>query len=611
MLWLVGLIGLVAAVAGALYLRSEGTGSAAVGLAALRTVSIGALLILLINPSRTVEGGGGRPTVLLDASLSMGSAGGRWRDAVDTARALAGPDGRLLRFGSRVSSWDTTPPGDGFTYLADALRAASALGGAVYVVTDGEIADWQAISPALATGATYVILPRDTVPDAAIVEAALPHQIQREDSIRVAISLGLWGGIDADSVDIEVSVGGRRLSRYPVAVGSVPGIVQREMIIPPGTLGAGEHALRIRVRAPGDMEPRNDVRIGIVTVSDRPAVTVVVDPADFEGRFLAATVGDVAGASVRGYVRIGGDRWLDAASLARVAAETVVADLERARVVVLRGPRRFRERVNVARALWWWPSGSDTSEGRIPGEWYVTSRLDPSPVAGPLGGIRWGEVAPLTGLIAVDLSQDTWVALKARQGRRGPERPVLLGRDSGGVRELVTAAAGLWRWAFRGGAEREAYRTLVAAGIDWLLAAGGDSPGATLVPRTRVVGRGEALEFRWAGGTPPESLEMRFTGSDSTLTRILRFGGDARARVDLPVGIYAWDLPGRSGFRGTVAVEPYSEEFRPRRPVSAVGGGRPARILEQRRARKRWWLFMLAMLALLGEWTWRQRRGLA
>jgi len=110
------------------------------GLGALRAAALGALLLLVWNPSVRVEAGSAPPLVLLDASLSMAGHGGRWRDALDTARALAG-GGVIWRFGARVGAFDTLPPADGASRLAPALDAAAGRGGPVTVVSDGAVND--------------------------------------------------------------------------------------------------------------------------------------------------------------------------------------------------------------------------------------------------------------------------------------------------------------------------------------------------------------------------------------------------------------------------------------------------------------------------------------
>ncbi|HMC19631.1 MAG TPA: hypothetical protein VKH16_10390, partial [Gemmatimonadales bacterium] len=90
------------------------------GLAALRTTGVGALLLLIWNPAARRFGVGGAPRlVLLDASLSMAGRGGHWAAALDTARALAHGD-VIWRFGARVTAFDTLAPRDGASRLAPA-----------------------------------------------------------------------------------------------------------------------------------------------------------------------------------------------------------------------------------------------------------------------------------------------------------------------------------------------------------------------------------------------------------------------------------------------------------------------------------------------------------
>jgi hypothetical protein len=118
-----------------------------IGLALLRAVGIGAVLLLLVNPtwSRPVPASG-PPLVLLDASLSMTGPAGPWQAALDSARRLAA-GGPIWRFGSGVAAFDSGPPGDGATRLAPALAAAAARGGAVVVVTDGAVGDASELPP--------------------------------------------------------------------------------------------------------------------------------------------------------------------------------------------------------------------------------------------------------------------------------------------------------------------------------------------------------------------------------------------------------------------------------------------------------------------------------
>ena len=202
-----------AVVAGLVYVGYERLGAAGLGLAALRTLGVGALVLLLINPSGAARRTSAPPTVLLDASLSMSAAGGRWREAMDTARALAGGDGVILRFGTRVTPFDTLAPTDGATRLADALAIARGRPGPVVVVTDGEIGDAATIEPSLLAGARVVVLPRAVVSDAALLDLEAPERLAQGDSLPVEVSIGTFGTLRAGPADVVIALDGRPLER--------------------------------------------------------------------------------------------------------------------------------------------------------------------------------------------------------------------------------------------------------------------------------------------------------------------------------------------------------------------------------------------------------------
>src|SRR2546425_12358234 len=91
------------------------------------------------------------------------------------------------------------------------------------------------------------------------------------------------------------------------------------------------------------------------------------------------------------------------------------------------------------------------------GDWYV-QLPGPSRLAGALGGIAWDSLAPAAAVsdLALPLDSTAVVVLTARQARRGAPRPVLVLSErtekGGSARQATVAAAGLFRWAFRGGA---------------------------------------------------------------------------------------------------------------------------------------------------------------
>ncbi|HKI95752.1 MAG TPA: hypothetical protein VJ992_10730 [Gemmatimonadales bacterium] len=604
MLALIVGVALGVAIAVFVYIGRERLGGAGWGLALLRAVAFSLLVILLVNPTATRAGSDLPPTVLLDASLSMGDAGGQWTRARDTALALAGARGLVLRFGDRVTSYDSAAPTDGGSLLAPALRAAVGRGGPVFVVTDGELADGGALPPTLRSAATVIRLPRDTVPDAALLDVATDPRAGLDDSVAIAIEIGTWGRLTDTAGTLDITEGNRRLARRRVALPPSPGVARTVVTLPPHTLAAGTHVLAIALHAPGDAEPGDDTRLRIVHIAAAPPVVVTVDPAEWEGKFLVRELGALTQTPVAGYAKIGLGGWIDMRTEHPVSNTEVADAVRRAAVVVAVG----RAGAIGRRPAWRWPAtapGASVDDG----DWYVRSDPNPSPLAGRLSGVMWDSLPPLAGALAVVPPRAAWIALDARRGRQGAARPIVFGRDSAGVRELVTAGTGLWRWALQGGAPLEAYRTLVASGMDWLLSSEAIHAPARLTAAAAVE-RGTPVIFRWHRDSVPAPIAVTLAGDTLRRTDTLRFGADRAAEIALPPGVYHWSAGSVPGAGGIVAVEPYSDEYHPGSvTLSASSGARehPTHLIG---ARSRWWLFALVIVALVGEWAWRTRKGL-
>ena len=62
--------------------------------------------------------------------------------------------------------------------------------------------------------------------------------------------------------------------------------------------------------------------------------------------------------------------------------------------------------------------------------------------------------------------------------------------------------------------------------------------------------------------------------------------------------------------RGVIAVETYSDEWRPGAPVLKAQPGTSTGRVAAVSMRDRWWLFVLAIAAFTAEWAWRRRLGL-
>jgi len=600
-------------------------GRVTAGLALLRTTGLGALVLLLWNPTTSSFAPGASavpPLVLLDASLSMAGHGGRWHEALDTARALAQGGGVIWRFGSQVRAFDSLPPGDGATRLAPALAAAAGREGPVAVVTDGAIADVADLPSDLLARARVIVLPRPALFDAFVSDIAGPRRIGQGDTVRLRVSYGTTGKTAREGGTLKdarpgggkgtlvVRLGSRRLTSRVVSIPD-SGILSTEVTLPPspfpGSLPAGWQALEVRLEGvAGDSEPRDDARWFVLEVSPQPSVVLLAAPPDWDSRFLARTLSDVARVPVRTLVQSGtdGSGWRDAAGLTAVSAADVARAVAGARLVVRVGDPALLDRFPTKGAVLTWP----TQRGQD-GDWYVQPP-EPSPLAGALAGVAWDSLPPAAAVADLALAGDSSavVVLTARLARRGAARPVIVLSQVGGARRATVAASGLFRWAFRGGASAEAYRAVVAALADWLLV-GGEGRGERFLPVTYETPNGLPLVWRWAGSGAPRDAVVTLTAGGVARTDTLRFDATGRAELSLPPGVYAYGAASGAE-RGIVAVETYSDEWRPAAPRMRAqpGGvaGRPAGTA----LRDRWWLFVIAIAAFATEWAWRRRQGL-
>jgi hypothetical protein len=168
-------------------------------------------------------------------------------------------------------------------------------------------------------------------------------------------------------------------------------------------------------------------------------------------------------------------------------------------------------------------------------------------------------------------------------------------------------ADGLYRWAFRAGASDQLWRGVVAGAAAWLLAAPGRE-GARAVPVAPVTQRGRPVRFRWIAATAAATLPVRLERDGEALLDTLRFDGGGEATLALGVGRYRFSLEG--GGSGSFAVEPFSDELLPA-PVTLPeheATARPSPV--SRSLREVWWLFAVALLGFVIEWSLRRRFGM-
>ncbi len=589
---------LAAGLAAFTYLRLERTGRRGwipMGCRAIAWVAIG---LLVLNVSCPVHGSPQRPLVLLDASLSLGAPGGRWVEARDSARHW----GEVRRFGDERVSSDTVPT-RGRSLLAPALLAASVSDRPVIVVTDGEIEDAADLPPDLLARSGVRVFPRRVRPDLAITALSGPARATTGDSIPLDFQIEAVGDSAPDTVAVEVTTGSTRLTSRTIRLRNGAG--QGYIVLPSGSIGPGDHLLRVALAHWTDPEPRTDARLHLVSVAPTPGVVLLAGPADWDSRFLYRTLREVAQLPVRGYVRLDAERWRTMTDLEPVPAEQVRQAARRADLLILKGAVGGLAEGSLARGIWSWPAGQGR-DSAVAGDWYLTPS-DASPLAGAFLGQPVDSFPPAIQLWPFQAGPGAWVALNAQLGRRGTPRPAVLGWESGRARRVAVAVDGLWRWAFRGGSSEQSYRALVASAASWLLGGVDSARGFARAVRA-VVPNGRPVIFEWVGPGVPAPLAVAWSGSRGQRADTLRFDGSGRANVWLDPGEYRYRLAGGGG--GTVAVEQYSDELLPH-PVTLVA--RNPRVVEPagRTAARDWlWLFGICLAALSGEWLARRRLGL-
>jgi hypothetical protein len=580
------------------YWRLEQLGKRAWLAALCRAVAWAALGVLLLDLTCAVSPGGrARPLVLLDGSLSMAADGGRWREALDSARGW----GDVRLFGDSHAGGDSLPV-MGRSDLAPALAAAAATDRRVIVVTDGELDDAADLSPELLGRAGVRLFPREVTPDLAVQRLRGPDRVTAGDTIRLEVEVRASGGI-ADSARIEARLDQRLLARRALALGREGAGTVTLAFSSAGM--SGDMIFTVGLAGAGDREPRDDIRLWRVRVTPTPGVVIVANPPDWDARFLYRTLVDVAQLPVRGYARFEPGSWRSMATLAPVPEEEVAQAVRRADLLVLKGGPPGFARQSRARARWFWPSG-EGGERVIPGEWYVTVP-SASPVAGAFVGLPVDSFPPLLQVTPIEPAGGEWIGLNAQLGRRGADRPIFAGSAGTRQRRVTTAADGLWRWSFRGGSSEQAYRALVAQTVSWLLGAA-DSTAGSARPVRPIVANGRPMMFQWAGSGPPGPLGITLEGPGVARRDTLRFDGAGQASLWLPPGRLRYQLDG--GGAGMVAVDTWSEEWLTR-PVVLAEREAPDVSLTGFTSSRRWiWLFALCVLGLSGEWLVRRRLGL-
>jgi hypothetical protein len=637
-----------------MYRKREMPGKGRGLLAAMRWLAVLLLILLVFDPALPTPGrpGGARGTqVIADASLSMAlpaAPGGqsRWdRVRAEAARSAGTRD--VLLFGENVravpaDSLSLAEPDAPASRLLPALQAASEAGlRRVIVLTDGAIDDAPEVSvwlPRLGMDVEYRMI-GDSLPNAALAEIEAPGWAAAGKPIEVRF--GVTGvGAHGDTADVSVSTGGQVLAAESVIVpeqGRVAGgFLRFSPTAPPGG-GLVRYEVRLDRR---DAAPDDNLRTAYIYVSDEPAgVALVSFRPDWEPRFLLPVLEQALGLPVRGYLRTRDGTYVRSGEALeagqRADEEEVRRVLTRADLVVVHGldnasPPWVGELLSEARRYIVLPSGEASSvqlpvqTGRfVSGDWYLSPEVPSSPVAPGLAGLDVADVPPLATVNLAQTPAGAWVPLAASRGRRGPLSPVAVAGESAGRRWAVALGEGYWRWAFRGGAPKQAYSRLWGSIAGWILQEHGTLAAAPVRPVDRVVPRGSTV--RWvAPGLAPDSLRVRLAGAAEGTQRdtVLAARGDTAVMPPLPPGQYRYDVSvftpdgATTAADGEFTVESYSPEFT--RPTvtmqmleaSAVPVGPDARGRSGRPLHASAWPYIAIVLLIAAEWVLRRRWGL-
>jgi hypothetical protein len=385
------------------------------------------------------------------------------------------------------------------------------------------------------------------------------------------------------------------------------------------------------VTLPGDAFSSDDQAVAYATVGteERALVVLSLRP-DWEPRYLLPVLEEVTGLSGLGYLRAGPDRYVPMGrALDRggpVDSATVRSAAEDAALLVLHGldarsepwVRALVGRPGPEALLIDDPSAAEmlglaTGDPRE-GEWYVSSDIPTSPIAGSLAGMDFQGLPPVTSvLLPTDPARVRGSLFMQLRGAGPLEAMVHLEEDQGG-RTAVLLATGLWRWAARDGG-REAYRHVWSGIAGWLL--GGESVlGAQPRPLRWVVERGESVSWT----APVDGVERRLvvTRGDSLVTETTVQDRSAFETGVLPPGQYDYRVEGPAGdtlatgrfdvadATGEMAPPPLVADGTELAEGSAPGADRDAGAP----LRTEPWPYLLVILLLCGEWIGRRRSGL-
>lgn len=616
-------------------------------LAGLRAATLVLALLLLWNPqlpSRLAPQGASNAWVLLDRSVSMSVSpdeGSAWDIVRSRALTLAGSDARIATFGDRVQlvpqdSLDRVEPDASASRLAAALeRAAEAGAQTIVVVSDLRVPDGPAALAVIRRTRAAVTFEdvSSVVRNVGIGSLSAPRGVAADTEVAMDVVLQGEGAQDTDSVIVEVREDGRLVTTERAVMPAAGRQERLSLVLPPP---AREGRIRYSVAAslPGDRFADDDERIAHVEVGPevRGVVLISLRPT-WEPRFVLPVLQQVTGLSARGYLRLADGRYLTAGGgagdRAPVAEEQVQRALDEALLIVLHGvggnaPEWLTElSARSGRVLILAHDAAGAELGGVEvglpqsGEWYVVPELTPSPLAADLAGAEFSGLPPLSGLLPM-LGDGAPPLLVQRDGAGQQEAVVALVRDNG-RRRAVTLASGFWRWGFRDGPPREAYRRLWAAVSGWLLANEALAGGPGVRPASSVIERGRPIAWV-APGMAGDTVMLSLERSDTMVAeaRMVVPADETFTTPAMPPGTYGYtatEVGGDPAGVGLLDVERFTSELLiPSADLEQAAGDRASETIQAaavgRPLRTHPLPYVLLLIMLCTEWVARRRMGL-
>ena len=572
--------------------------------AMLRVATITLLAALLLD----APAGPRKPLatwVALDASASWRRGGdtSAWRRAWREVRSTR-PESLFL-FGDSLraprAADSLTTPADLASVARPAVERALGRGHPLVIVTDGELADPEALNE-LPAGSRVIVERHAPETDLAVSSLELPRAVVSGDTVELRVGL-VAGARGSSAGTVAISVGNAAVLTLPID-GLAP-YAERALTVRARVEGReGPTVVRAIVRSPGDVEPHNDTLAMAIDLSRAASAVFVSTSPDFDARYALSVLRGALAVPTRGYFRVAPGAWRVDGSLAPISEADVRAAFRDAPVAILHGDTAaFGPPRNATSG----PLALVVPAATSDGEWYAAD-APPSPLAPALSGLPWDSLPPIT--VGASPPAGQWRALEVRRGREEDRRVIIAGSDTP-RRLVIVAASGLWRWRFRGGASADAFTALWGSLFDWLAAERADRRAA--VPTGIVVRAGEPV--RWHRGSSADSSVLvvlrRVARNDSARvdSMTLRFRGDATIAESpaLPPGLYTATVRGGT----TMLAVNNAREWLPRSPrvkAGAIGGGVPVDAAP--RLRGAGWAYALILLLLCAEWVVRRRLGM-